>query len=55
MKNYYNVSGILNRINMIIIFAIMGTIIFREDERGLHDLLAKTRVVSTKKELKEEK
>lgn len=54
MKSYFNVSSILNKINMVIIIAIMGTIIFREDERGLHDIIAKTKVVSTKKKIKEE-
>ncbi len=54
MKNYYNVSSILSRINIVIVIAIMGTIIFREDERGLHDIIAKTKVVSTKKKIKEE-
>ena len=55
MKNYYTVSSILNRIYMVIIFAVMGTIIFREDERGIHDLICKTKVVSTKKKVIEEK
>ena len=43
--NSYCSYGIL-----IVQIAIIGTIIFRDDERGLHDLIANTKVVPTKKE-----
>ena len=56
MTNYYRVSSIIQNINLIVYLAIIGTIIFREDERGLHDLIGKTKVVKTtkKKEIEED-
>ena len=43
--NSYCSYGIL-----LVQIAIIGTIIFRDDERGLHDLIANTKVVPIKKE-----
>ena len=43
--NSYCSYGIL-----IVNLLIIGTIIFRDDERGLHDLIANTKVVPIKKE-----
>ena len=48
MKTWYNVSVYVSQIQYIIMFMILGFIIFREDERGLHDLLCDTKVISTK-------
>ena len=33
---------------MIVTFSIVGVMIFREDERGLHDLIGQTKVIETK-------
>lgn len=39
-----------NYLILLMDIIIIGTIIFRDDERGLHDLICKTTVVDTKKE-----
>ncbi len=44
---WYTYSNIINNISYIIMFIIYGFIIFRDDERGLHDLIGKTKVVRT--------
>ena len=49
MNNYLKVSSLIQNIHFIIYLAIIGTIIFREDEKGLHDIIAKTKVIPTKK------
>ncbi len=48
MKAWYNVSIYVSQMQYIITFIILGFIIFREDERGLHDLLCDTKVILTK-------
>ncbi len=52
MNTYLNINNVLSNINMIITIAIVATILFREDERGLHDLVGKTKVISLSKERK---
>ncbi len=55
-KTYYlSVTGIINDINSIIYIAIIGTIIFRKDERGLHEIISKTKVIEDKKNAVKEK
>ena len=50
MDSYLKVSGIINYIELIIIVAIVIMINMRKDQRGLHDLLSKTKVVYVEKE-----
>ena len=44
------INSYTNYLTIVMDLIIIGTIIFREDERGLHDLICKTTVVNTKKE-----
>lgn len=46
---WYTISNILDNITFFLTIIIAGLIIFREDERGIHDLVGKTKVISTKK------
>ena len=55
MNNYFKASNIINDLNTIIIIIIMGTIIFRKDNRGLHELISNTKVIDCKKQIEEEK
>ena len=47
-KIWYKYSSLIAQIQYIIIFLIIGFMIFRDDERGLHDIIGDTKVVSTK-------
>lgn len=49
---YYNMQQILTLAKMIASFSIIGVMIFREDERGLHDLIGRTTVIETKSQEK---
>lgn len=49
-SNWLIVENIIGEISNIITFLILGFMIFRDDERGLHDLICGTKVVSTKSE-----
>lgn len=49
---YYNMQQILTLAKMIASFSIIGVMIFREDERGLHDLIGQTKVIETKNQEK---
>lgn len=42
------ITNYIGYLEYIIIFIIIGFVIFRDDERGLHDLIAHTKVISTK-------
>lgn len=42
----YNVTSYISE---LVIFLILGFMIFREDEKGLHDLLCKTNVIEVQK------
>ena len=44
------INSYTNYLTIVMDLIIIGTIIFRDDERGLHDLICKTTVVNTKKE-----
>ncbi len=50
---WYNASLIISNISYFANFIIFGFILFRDDERGLHDLLCNTKVISTKNPVKE--
>lgn len=47
-SNWIIAENIIGYISYSVIFLIIGFMIFREDERGLHDIICKTNVVSTK-------
>ena len=48
-KNLYLATyNYTSYITMIIYFVIIGFIIFRDDERGLHDVICKTKVIENK-------
>lgn len=48
-KNFYlNINSILSNINLVISFLVFGFMIFREDQRGLHDIIGGTKVINIK-------
>lgn len=49
-SNWLIAENIISEISNIITFLILGFMIFRDDERGLHDLICKTKVVDSNKE-----
>ncbi len=44
------INSYTNYLTIVVELIIIGTIIFRDDERGLHDLISNTKVVEAKKE-----
>lgn len=46
---YFSINKVTSCCSMIVTFSIIGVMIFRNDERGLHDLIAKTKVIETQK------
>lgn len=51
-KTFININNYISYITMIIYFLIIGFVIFRTDERGLHDIICKTKVIDCKNEKK---
>ena len=49
-SNWLIAENVISEISNIITFLILGFMIFRDDERGLHDLICKTKVVESNKE-----
>ena len=49
-KQWILASGIISNISLTITFALVMVLIFRNDERSLHDLICKTKVIETNKE-----
>lgn len=49
-SNWLIAENIISETSNIITFLILGFMIFRDDERGLHDLICKTKVVESNKE-----
>ena len=47
-KVWIDISVITTYMSYITMFALIGVMIFRTDERGLHDVIANTKVISTK-------
>lgn len=45
---WYNLTGIISQIQEFFFLIILGFMIFRDDERGLHDLICQTKVIDTK-------
>lgn len=48
-NNYMKYNPILSYLQFFVSMAVIGFLIFRTDERGLHDLLCKTKVVEEEK------
>lgn len=48
-SKWYTISNIIDNISFFLIIIIAGLIIFREDERGVHDLISQTKVIDMKK------
>jgi len=46
-SNWYSLYNIISSIPQVLIFASLGFMIFRDDERGLHDLICQTKVIET--------
>lgn len=49
-KQWILASGIISNISMTITFTLIAFLIFREDERSLHDIICKTKVIEVNKE-----
>ena len=49
-KQWILASGIISNISQTITFTLIAFIIFREDERSLHDIICKTKVIEVNKE-----
>ena len=47
---WYQINNITSYLSSIMLFIMVGFMIFREDERGLHDIICKTKVISIKEE-----
>lgn len=47
-NTWYNLTGIISQIQEFFFLIILGFMIFRDDERGLHDLICQTKVIDTK-------
>ena len=48
-NTWYTANNIIGYLNYISYLLMLGFMIFREDERGLHDLIGQTKVISTSK------
>lgn len=53
-NTWYEITNITSNISSLLLFIMVGFMIFRDDERGLHDLICQTKVISTKEETKVE-
>lgn len=49
-KTWILAEGIISNISLTITFALIAFMIFREDERSLHDIICKTKVIEINKE-----
>ena len=49
-KQWILVSGIISNFSLTITLALIAFLIFREDERSLHDIICKTKVIEVNKE-----
>lgn len=47
-NTWIQVTNITSTISYLMTFLMIGFVIFRDDERGLHDLICGTKVISTK-------
>lgn len=53
-NTWYEITNITSNISSLLLFIMVGFMIFRDDERSLHDLICQTKVISTKEETKVE-
>jgi len=49
-KNWILAEGLISNLSFTMTFILVGFLIFREDERGLHDIICKTKVIEVNKE-----
>ena len=49
-KTWILAEGIISNVSITITFALIAFMIFREDERSLHDIICKTKVIQANKE-----
>ena len=49
-KEWILASGIISNISLTITFTLIAFLIFREEERSLHDIICKTKVIEVNKE-----
>lgn len=47
-NTYTNITTYIDYMSQLVQFLMLGFVIFRDDERGLHDLIGNTKVISTK-------
>lgn len=47
INSWYNITNIVSQIQELIFIIILGFMIFRNDERGLHDIICQTKVIET--------
>ena len=52
-NTWYLISNVTSNAQTIILFIIVGFMIFRDDERGLHDIICQTKVTDSKVPVKE--
>jgi len=45
-ENWYNYQNIISYVQYSLYFLMIGFMVFRDDERGLHDLLGDTKVIA---------
>ena len=48
-NTWYNLTGIVSQVQEFFFLIILGFMIFRDDERGLHDIICQTKVIEEKK------
>ena len=54
-NNFYNIFTFGSYLSSIIIIVCIGMMLFRKDNKGLHDLLAKTKVIAPMEKIEEKK
>lgn len=48
-NTWYSLTGIVSQVQEFFFLIILGFMIFRDDERGLHDIICQTKVIEAKK------
>ena len=48
-NTWYNLTSIVSQVQEFFFLIILGFMIFRDDERGLHDIICQTKVIEAKK------
>lgn len=47
-NTWYQINNLTSNLSLVLLFIMVGFMIFRDDERGLHDIICQTKVISTK-------